>query len=74
MKKILSILIALIVLGAVAALALIYVPFKPTPANEALAADWKAEAGRGEYVMRASDCMACHTAKGGRAHGRRSRH
>ena len=29
------------------------------------AADWKAEAGRGEYVMRASDCMACHTAKGG---------
>jgi mono/diheme cytochrome c family protein len=64
MKKILSILIALIVLG-VAALALAYVPFKPTPANEALAADWKAEAGRGEYVMRASDCMACHTAKGG---------
>lgn len=65
MKKILSILIALIVLGVLAALALIYVPFKPTPANEALAADWKAEAGRGEYVMRASDCMACHTAKGG---------
>ena len=65
MKKILSILIALIVLGVLAALALIYLPFKPTPANEALAADWKAEAGRGEYVMRASDCMACHTAKGG---------
>ena len=33
MKKILSILIALIVLGIVAALALAYAPFKPTPAN-----------------------------------------
>ena len=65
MKKILSILIALIVLGIVAALALAFAPFKPTPANEALAADWKAEPGRGEYVMRAGDCMACHTAKGG---------
>ncbi|MDI9854426.1 c-type cytochrome [Comamonas sp. 17RB] len=65
MKKILSILIALIVLGIVAALALAYAPFKPTPANETLAADWKAEPGRGEYVMRAGDCMACHTANGG---------
>ena len=65
MKKILSILIALIVLGIVAALALAFAPFKPTPANEALAADWKAEPGRGEYGMRAGDCMACHTAKGG---------
>ena len=65
MKKILSILIALIVLGIVAALALAFAPFKPTPANEQLPANWKAEAGRGEYVMRAGDCMACHTAKGG---------
>ena len=65
MKKVLSILIALVVLGIVAALALAYAPFKPTPANETLPADWKAEAGRGEYVMRAGDCMACHTAKGG---------
>lgn len=65
MKKILSILVALAVLGAIAALALILVPFTPSPANEQLAADWKAEPGRGEYVMRAGDCMACHTAKGG---------
>ena len=65
MKKILSILIALIVLGIVAALALIFAPFKPSVANEVLPADWKAEPGRGEYVMRAGDCMACHTAKGG---------
>ena len=65
MKKILSILVALAVLGAIAALALILLPFTPSPANEQLAADWKAEPGRGEYVMRAGDCMACHTAKGG---------
>ena len=65
MKKILSIVFALLVLGVLAALALILVPFKPSPANETLAADWKAEPGRGEYVMRAGDCMACHTAKGG---------
>lgn len=65
MKKALNILIALVVLGVVAALALIFVPSKPSPANEVLPADWKAEPGRGEYVMRAGDCMACHTAKGG---------
>ena len=65
MKKALYILIALIILGVIAALALILTPFKPSPANEALPADWKAEAGRGEYVMRAGDCMACHTANGG---------
>lgn len=65
MKKALSILIALIVLGVLVALALIYVPFKPSVANETLPADWKAEPGRGEYVMRAGDCMACHTANGG---------
>ncbi len=65
MKKYLSILIALIVLGIIAALALAYAPFKPSGANEVLPADWKAESGRGEYVMRAGDCFACHTAKGG---------
>ncbi len=65
MKTALRILGALIVLGIVAALALIFVPQKLTPPNETLAADWKAEPGRGEYVMRAGDCFACHTAKGG---------
>ena len=65
MKKLLSILMALIVLAILVVLALIYVPVKSTPPNEALAADWKPEKGQGEYVMRAGDCMACHTAKGG---------
>lgn len=65
MKKLLGILIALMVLVIGVVLALIYVPVKPTPPNETLAADWTPEPGHGEYVMRAGDCMACHTAKGG---------
>lgn len=65
MKKALRILGILVVLVIVAVLAFIYVPVKTTPPNQELAADWKAEPGRGEYVMRASDCMACHTAEGG---------
>ena len=65
MKKILGVVIALVVLGVLAALALLLLPFKPSAPNETLAADWKPEPGRGEYVMRAGDCMACHTAKGG---------
>ncbi|KDD55459.1 putative gluconate 2-dehydrogenase cytochrome c subunit [Bordetella bronchiseptica OSU553] len=65
MKKALAILGALVALAVLATLALIYVPVKVTPPNEALAADWKAEPGRGKYVMRAGDCMACHTASGG---------
>ncbi|RMX02961.1 cytochrome c [Corticibacter populi] len=65
MKKTLRILGGLVVLGVLALLAFIFVPVKLTPPSEVLPADWKAEPGRGEYVMRASDCMACHTADGG---------
>ena len=65
MKQALRILIALVVLAAIASLALIYAPLKRTPPNESLPANWQAEAGRGAYVMRAGDCMACHTAEGG---------
>ena len=48
MKKALAILGALVALAVLATLALIYVPVKVTPPNEALAADWKAEPGRGK--------------------------
>lgn len=65
MKKALPILGTLVLLAVLAALALIYVPAKLTPPGETLAADWKAEPGRGQYVMRAGDCLACHTADGG---------
>lgn len=65
MKKSLRILGVLVVLIVLATLAFIYVPVKTTPPNENLASDWKPELGRGKYVMRAGDCMACHTAEGG---------
>jgi mono/diheme cytochrome c family protein len=39
----------------------------PRPAPTAqLAADFKPAAGQGEYLMRAGDCMACHTSEGGK--------
>lgn len=65
MRTILRILGALLALAIVATLALLYLPFQPTPPQESLAADWKPEPGRGQYVMRAGDCVACHTANGG---------
>lgn len=65
MRTILRILGALLALAIVATLALLYLPFQATPPQESLAADWKPEPGRGQYVMRAGDCVACHTANGG---------
>lgn len=65
MKKALRILGVLVVLVVLAGLAFVYVPVQTTPPNEQLAADWQPETGRGEYVMRAGDCMACHTVDGG---------
>lgn len=65
MKRILLILAALAVLGAVALAAFILVPVRRTPPSEALPATWTPEPGAGEYAMRAADCLACHTAEGG---------
>ncbi|MDB6453620.1 cytochrome c [Falsirhodobacter sp. 20TX0035] len=65
MKTFLRIIGALIVVCLAALLAFIFVPVQRTAPTEELAADWTPEAGQGEYVMYASDCMACHTAEGG---------
>ena len=65
MKSLLRLLGLVLLLGLVALAAFVLVPVKPTPPGETLAADWKPEPGRGEYVMRAADCVACHTADGG---------
>lgn len=63
------ILLRLLTAAAVAALlvlaAVILLPPRPTPPQEALAADWQPAQGEGEYVMRLADCAACHTAEGG---------
>lgn len=66
MKTFLRIIGTLIVLGIIALLAFIFVPVQLTKPTKELAADWKPAAGQGEYAMRASDCMACHTADGGK--------
>ncbi|MCA0205215.1 MAG: cytochrome c [Proteobacteria bacterium] len=65
MRTFLKIVGGLVVLGIVVLLAIIFVPVQRTPAQTALAADWQPQEGHGEYAMRLSDCMACHTEEGG---------
>jgi mono/diheme cytochrome c family protein len=66
MKKLLRALLVLVVIGLGALAAFIFVPVQKTAPVTQLAADYQPPAGAGEYVMRASDCMACHTAEGGK--------
>lgn len=66
MKTFLRVLGLLALVGVVAVLALIFVPVQRTAPETALAADWRPAEGQGEYVFHASDCVACHTAEGGR--------
>ncbi|MGP3711028.1 cytochrome c [Brucella sp. RRSP16] len=66
MKTFLRIIGALVVIGIVALLAFIFVPVQLTKPTRELAADWKPAEGQGQYVMYAADCMACHTAEGGK--------
>ncbi|WP_353476302.1 cytochrome c (plasmid) [Salipiger sp. H15] len=65
MRTFLRILGGLAVLGVIALLAFIFVPVQLSKPAQQLAADWQPEPGQGEYVMHASDCVACHTAEGG---------
>lgn len=67
MKTFLRIIGVLVVLGVIAFLAFLFVPVQLTKPTKELAADWKPAKGQGEYVMYASDCMACHTAEGGKS-------
>ncbi|WP_160010169.1 cytochrome c [Rhizobium sp. 18055] len=66
MKTFLRTILALVVLGVIALVAFIFVPVQRTGPVTELAADYQPPKGAGEYVMRASDCMACHTAEGGK--------
>ncbi len=67
MKTFLRILAVLVVLAVLAVAAIIWLPVSRAPLSEALSDDWQPEPGQGEYVMRAGDCMACHTAEDGPA-------
>nr|WP_321526651.1 cytochrome c [uncultured Cohaesibacter sp.] len=66
MKSYLRILGALVCLGIIVLLAIIFVPPQLTKPSEQLAADWKPAPGQGEYAVRMADCAACHTAEGGK--------
>lgn len=65
MGKVLRGVGALVVVGALAVLAIIFVPVQRTPAQTQMAADNVVVSGSGEYVMRLADCAACHTSKDG---------
>lgn len=65
MRTFWRILAFLVILGIIALAAIIMVPVARTPPAQLLPAEWQPEAGAGEYVMRAADCIACHTAEGG---------
>lgn len=66
MRTFLRIVALLALTGVIVLLAMIFVPVRLTPAVAALPADWRPAEGQGEYVMRAGDCAACHTAEDGR--------
>ncbi|MGF0539176.1 c-type cytochrome [Agrobacterium sp. ES01] len=66
MKTLIRVLLGLVVIGVVALAAFIFVPVQKTGPVTQLAGDFKPAEGAGEYMMRASDCMACHTAEGGK--------
>ena len=65
MKTFLRIVAGLALVGVVALLAFIFVPVQRSEPAEALAADWEPAEGQGEYVLHASDCVACHTSDDG---------
>jgi len=66
MKKVISVLVCLVVVGLVALAAFIFVPVQRTGPVTQLAANYEPAKGAGEYLMRAGDCMACHSAEGGK--------
>ncbi|WP_206441563.1 cytochrome c [Amphritea opalescens] len=66
MSKGLRLVGALIILGGIVILAIMFVPIQRTPVQTQVASDAVAVAGNGEYVSRLSDCLACHTVEGGK--------
>ncbi|MGE4451516.1 c-type cytochrome [Castellaniella sp.] len=66
MKALTRTILVLIALAVLAIAAMIWVPVQRTPRKAPGDTDPTISVARGEYVMRASDCMACHTAKDGK--------
>ena len=66
MKTLTRIVLVLIVLALVVIAAMMWVPVQRTQPKAMNEPEPDITLARGEYMMRASDCMACHTAKGGK--------
>ena len=65
MRTLVQTLVFLAAAGGIVIAAIIMVPVSRTPMSQLPPEGWEPEAGAGEYVMRAGDCIACHTADGG---------
>jgi hypothetical protein len=65
MKTLLRIIGGLILVGIVALLGLVFIPIQRTAALTDVPANYEPK-GAGEQVAIAADCMACHTAPGGK--------
>ncbi|HTN67813.1 MAG TPA: cytochrome c, partial [Burkholderiaceae bacterium] len=66
MKRIFSIFAALLLLAAMLIFGLPYLPDNdPDQVASKAVTDPVAEVTRGAYLVRAGNCMACHTARGG---------
>lgn len=66
MKTLMRIVLALIVLAVVVIAAMLWAPVQHTPSKSLDEPEAVVTVARGEYIMRASDCLACHTTDGGR--------
>jgi mono/diheme cytochrome c family protein len=66
MKTLTRTVLVLIVLAIVVIAAMIWVPVQRTQPKAMSEPDSAITVARGEYLMRASDCLACHTAPEGK--------
>ena len=66
MAKIFKAFMLLLLIGVLALLAIIFVPVQKTAPLSTLPANHEASIALGKYMADASDCMACHTAEGGK--------
>lgn len=65
MRILMRIVFALIVLAVVVIAAMVWVPVQRTPSKALSEPETEITVARGEYVMRAANCLACHTADEG---------
>ena len=65
MRILMRIVLALIVLAVMVIAAMVWLPVQHTPSKALSEPESAVTVERGEYVMRAANCLACHTADEG---------